>query len=292
MNDFMNIKDFARLTRIEHSFILVIAVLAGELVSGAVPSLPVLMLSFITPIFISMSSFAINDYFDVKSDRLNKRFDRPIVSGRVTERQALYTAATSFVIGVSASAFINAYAFVIALIFGSLAMLYSYRLKDMLLWGNIYIALSMAIPFIYGNFVVSATLVNNIVLISFVVFLSGLAREIHGMIRDFEGDKKARNTRNLIRSFGTLRSAYVAFILYIEAVAISLFMFFYERPFAFNLVYIVPIVIVDIVLLYVAAMYTRRYDRKFFWFSRNASLVAMALAIFAYLMSALVFVQA
>ncbi|MCL4373796.1 MAG: UbiA family prenyltransferase [Candidatus Marsarchaeota archaeon] len=288
----MNIKDFARLTRIEHSFILVIAVLAGELVSGAVPSLPVLMLSFITPIFISMSSFAINDYFDVKSDRLNKRFDRPIVSGRVTERQALYTAATSFVIGVSASAFINAYAFVIALIFGSLAMLYSYRLKDMLLWGNIYIALSMAIPFIYGNFVVSATLVNNIVLISFVVFLSGLAREIHGMIRDFEGDKKARNTRNLIRSFGTLRSAYVAFILYIEAVAISLFMFFYERPFAFNLVYIVPIVIVDIVLLYVAAMYTRRYDRKFFWFSRNASLVAMALAIFAYLMSALVFVQA
>ncbi|MGC8652038.1 MAG: UbiA family prenyltransferase [Candidatus Micrarchaeia archaeon] len=290
----MDFKAFVQLTRIEHSFMLVVAVLAGELVSGAMPSLLVLLLGFITPIFISMGSFAINDYFDVESDRLNKRFDRPIVHGEVTERQALLIAISSFVIGMGASAFIDLYAFAIALIFGGLAILYSYRLKDTLLWGNIYIALSMAIPFIYGDFVVSKVLLNNIVLISFVVFLSGLAREIHGMIRDYEGDRKARNTRNLIRAFGAQRSAYVAFVLYLEAVAISLFMFFYERPFAYNLVYIVPIAVVDAVLLYVAIRYTRLYTKRkgagFFRFSRNASLGAMALAIFAYLLSALLFV--
>ncbi|MGC8586407.1 MAG: UbiA family prenyltransferase [Candidatus Micrarchaeia archaeon] len=285
----MNLKDFSRLTRIEHSFMLVIAVLAGELVSGAMPSLPALLLSFITPIFISMGSFAINDFFDVGSDRLNKRFDRPIVAGRVTERQALYVAIASFAIGIGASAFINAWAFAIAAIFGVLAILYSYRLKDMLLWGNIYIALSMAIPFIYGDFVVSNTLVNNIILISFVVFLSGLAREIHGMIRDYEGDRKARGTKNLIYHFGILRSAYVAFILYLEAIGISLFMFFYEKPFAYNLVYLAPILFVDISLLYVAIAYVKN-GKKRFRVLRNLSLGAMAIGIFAYLFGAIFFV--
>jgi len=286
----MDLGAFARLTRIEHSFMLVVAVLAGELISGAMPSLLVLVLSFITPVFISMSSFAINDYFDVESDRLNKRLDRPIVSGQVTKKQALDIAVASFIIGIAASVLINVYALTIALAFGALAMLYSYKLKDTLLWGNIYIALSMAIPFIYGDFVVSHVLAINIILISFVVFLSGLAREIHGMIRDYEGDRKARKTKNLIKYFGTLRSAYVAFLLYIEAVVISLFMFFYEKPFAYNLVYIIPIVLVDVVLLYIAAMHTKRNDHKFFKLSRNASLAAMAVAIFTYLVSALLFI--
>ncbi|MEM0149540.1 MAG: UbiA family prenyltransferase [Candidatus Micrarchaeaceae archaeon] len=288
----MNFKAFARLTRIEHSFMLVVAVLAGELISGSMPHLPILLLSFITPIFISMGSFAINDYFDVESDRLNKRYDRPIVSGQATRKQALGIAIASFIIGIGASLFINAYAFATALVFGLLALLYSYRLKDTLLWGNIYIALSMAIPFIYGNFVVSRVFSYNILLISFVVFLSGLAREIHGMIRDYEGDRKARNTRNLMHYFGARRSAYVAFLLYLEAVAISIFMFFYEKPFAYNAVYIVPIVFVDIALLYISIIFAWRKapDRNFFRFSRNASLAAMAAAIFAYLAAALLYV--
>jgi len=111
-------------------------------------------------------------------------------------------------------------------------------------------------------------------------YVGGLAREIHGMIRDYEGDRKARKTKNLIKYFGTLRSAYVAFLLYIEAVVISLFMFFYEKPFAYNLVYIIPIVLVDVVLLYIAVMHTKRNDHKFFKLPRNASLAAMAVAIF------------
>ncbi|MGC8669865.1 MAG: UbiA family prenyltransferase [Candidatus Micrarchaeia archaeon] len=286
----MNLKTFAKLTRIEHSFMLFIAVFVGELISGAIPNLFILIMSFMTPIFISMGSFAINDYFDVESDMLNKRFDRPIANGSVTKSQAFYIAIACFVVGVLASAFINLYAFVIAIIFGSLAILYSYRLKDMLFWGNAYIALSMAIPFIFGDFVVSRVFSMNIILISFIVFLSGLAREIHGMIRDYKGDMKARKTKNLIRYFGMSKSAYAALVLYIEAIALSIFMFFYEEPFAYNLVYIVPIIFVDAALLYVGMMYINRRDRSFFKLSRNLSLAAMGIAIFTYLISALWFI--
>ncbi len=286
----MDFKSLAKLTRIEHSFMLVVAVLAGELISGRLPALVPLLLSFITPIFISMGSFAINDYFDVESDRLNKRYDRPIVSGKITKKEALFVASASFATGMIASAFINAYAFIIAVVFGLLAILYSYRLKDLLLLGNIDIALSMAIPFIYGNFVVSSSLTPNIILISFVVFLSGLAREIHGMIRDYEGDKKARKTKNLIRYFGDKKSAYMAFVLYMEAIAISIFMFFYEKPFLFNIAYIAPILVVDSMLIYVSYAYLFKKGVSFYRFTRNLSLGAMALAIFAYLVAAIAYI--
>ena len=42
-----------RLTRIEHSLMLVFAVLAAELITKGLPSANYLALSFITPIFIS-----------------------------------------------------------------------------------------------------------------------------------------------------------------------------------------------------------------------------------------------
>lgn len=280
-----------KLTRAEHSVMLVVAVIAAEAVVKSIPVLPILLLSLVTPIFISAASFAINDYYDINSDRLNKRFDRPIVSGAISARSALYVALISFAIGVFASFFINYAAFLIALIFGALAFLYSYKLKDTLLLGNAYIAFSMAIPFIYGNYVVSGLLSPNIVIISLVIFFGGLAREIHGMIRDYSGDMKARRTRNLVFYTGKRPAAWIALFLYLAAIALSLFMFFYLEPFAHNLVYLIPIIAVDAALLYVALGYlVRKPSASFIRASRNISLGAMALALLAYLASALVYV--
>ncbi len=281
-----------RLTRIEHSIMLVIAVIAAELISGYIPSIIVLALSIITPIFVSMGSFAINDYFDVESDRANKRMDRPIVNGSIKRNEAFNIAIICFVIGVAASALINVAAFIIAFAFAILAYLYSYRLKDTLLVGNAYIAFSMVIPFIYGAYVVSNSIGINIVLIGIVIFLAGLAREIHGMIRDYSGDMKTRKTKNLVYHIGAGRSAQLAFILYIEAIIVSIYMFFFAPPFAFNILYIIPIAVTDIVIAYIAVGFlTGKKSKGFYKFSRNASLAVMGIALLAFLLSALLFVM-
>jgi geranylgeranylglycerol-phosphate geranylgeranyltransferase len=289
-------KAVLKLTRIEHSIMLVIAVIAGEVIAlganGIVPSALVIALSIITPVFVSMGSFAINDYYDVKADRANKRMDRPLVNGSLTRKGALQIALISFAIGVLASLFINAYAFVIALVFAVLAILYSYKLKDKLLIGNIYIAFSMVIPFIYGNYVVSTMLRANIVLISIIIFLAGAAREIHGMIRDYKGDATARKSENLLYHVGQNRSAQLAAVLYIEAIMVSIYMFFFTPPFAFNLVYIVPIIITDIALAYIAYGYiVDKKSRGFYSLSRNLSLAVMALSLLAFLAAALVYIR-
>jgi 4-hydroxybenzoate polyprenyltransferase len=284
------LKAAMRLTRIEHSAMLVVAVLAAELIAGGLPPFGILLLSLVSPIFISMGAFAINDYFDVEADRANSRMDRPIVRGAVSRNGALSIALACTIIGVGASLFINANAFAIALAFGALSFLYSYRLKDMLLWGNAYVALSMVIPFVYGSYISSAAVSANIALICLVIFFAGLGREVQGAIRDYEGDSKARRVRNIVHRLGLRRSSYLVVALYAFAVIINLSMLFFSLPFLRNLVYAAMIIPADAVLLGASFMGMTYYDSsRFLRRARNLTLGAMTLALFAYLLAALLY---
>jgi geranylgeranylglycerol-phosphate geranylgeranyltransferase len=284
----MGIKNYLKLTRAEHSFMLAIAVIAGEIITGKFPNLFIFILALIPPILIGMASFAINDYFDINVDKKNKKNDRPLVSGKISPKSAFNLSLLMFVIGVALSAFINIYAFIISLIFAILAFLYSYKLKEMFLIGNIYIAFAMAIPFIYGDYVVSNALNTNILLISLIILLSGLAREIHGMIRDYKGDVTERHSKNLIFYIGTYKSGIVAANLYLYSIILSIFLFFFKFPFYLNLTYLIPIIIIDITLFYVSIVYLRKnISDPTFIKTRNISLAAMTFAILIYLIAPL-----
>ena len=275
-----------KLTRIEHSLMLVIAVVAAELLaSGSLPPLPILILSLIAPVFISMASFAINDYFDVEADRINKKM-RPLVTGDLTRRGALYITVISLFIGVAASALINQYAFAITFIFGALAMLYSYSLKRMFVIGNAYIGLSMVIPYLFGNYVVSTSIGASIILVSVMTFISGFAREVQGTIRDYEGDVKARKVMTIPTVIGKKASALLALFLYVVAVLVSAYMFVYIMPFRYNLVFGIPVALSDVMLLYVGATYLSKNAERKYGMGRNVSLFAMGLALVAILLSA------
>ncbi len=273
-----------KLTRIEHSLMLIIAVLAAEMISGKIPSSWILILSIITPVFISMGAFAINDYFDIEVDRANKKM-RPLVKGDLTPKEALYVTAASMIIGIAASFMINLNCAVIAMIFAALSLLYSYKLKEFPLIGNAYIAFSMAIPFIFGDYVVSSSFSFAIAVIFVLIFLAGIAREIDGSIRDYAGDLKIRKVRTLPKVIGTKASAYLAMALYIVAIIISIHMLIYIPPFKGNIIYAILISIVDIMLLYSGLIFVVA-DKKRYDFVRDISLGAMALALVCILISA------
>ena len=284
---FSRIVAIFKLTRIEHSIMLVIAVLAAELIANrTLPSMFIILMSFITPIFISMGSFAINDYFDIDVDRLNKRIDRPLVNKSISLDSASYIAIASFAIGVIASLFISIGAFIIAFMFAVLAFLYSYKLKEMLLIGNMYIGLSMMIPFIYGSYVASYAISYPIIIISLTVFFSGIAREVHGTIRDYKGDRK-RGVRSLPTYVGIYGSAIVAAISYLIAIILSIYLFFVNGLFHYNIFYIIMISIVDVILVYVSIIYMKKElrTRKLFDRSRNLSLAAMGFALIIYFLA-------
>jgi geranylgeranylglycerol-phosphate geranylgeranyltransferase len=241
-----------------------------------------------------MGSFAINDYFDVELDTENMRFDRPLVSKAMSKRSALVISYVSFSLGVIAAFFINIPAFIIAFIFAFLAAFYSYKLKETLLIGNVYVAFSMAIPFIFGNYVVSYVINPNVLIISVIILSSGLAREIHGMIRDFKGDRKIRDLKSVPYYIGIKESSLVAFGLYIVAILLSIFMFFFLPPFHSNLFYLFAIAIVDAVLIYVNIGYLSlkgiKNRKKMFKLSRNLSLAAMSAALIIFLLSNFIYI--
>jgi len=272
----MDIRELSKLTRFEHALMLAFAVLIGEtIVLGSLPPLSlVIALSILVPVFSEMGSFALNDYLDIETDRLNKKLERPLVKGTISPAFALYFSIISLILSTVMALFINMVAFGIALAFNLLAVAYNWKLKDFMLMGNVYIALTMAVPFIFGNFVVSEALSILAVVLALLGFIAGLAREIVKSVQDMEGDVKARRSKTLPVVIGAKGSLAIAVLLYLAFIPLSI------SPFLLGLrLSILPAILVagaDLMILVLCYMIIMRQD---FRFARNASLAAFALGM-------------
>ncbi|NYZ78734.1 UbiA family prenyltransferase [Candidatus Micrarchaeota archaeon] len=273
-----------KLVRFEHSFMLAVAVAVGEVITlHAVPQYNLLLLSILPPMLVGAASFAINDYFDLKSDRINRRMDRPLVSGEITPRNALLLSLLLFALGTLISILINFNCFLLTLSFSILACLYSFRLKDIAVIGNIYIALTMAVPFVYGSIAVADYIPAAVLLLSSIAFVSGLAREIMGTVRDIRGDRAGRGSKTLPMLIGARNSLLLSFIFYMVSIALSILPYLYIDPYRGNLSYLVPVLINDVLLAYIALHSLGKPSKQFMKASRNLSLAAMFIALLGFL---------
>jgi geranylgeranylglycerol-phosphate geranylgeranyltransferase len=273
-----------RLTRFEHALMLAFAVLIAETVLlGGIPPLDtMIILSLLVPIFSEMGSFALNDYLDIETDRLNGKKDRPLVKGTISPRFALWFSVISLVASVALAFFINVEAFAIALAFNILAVIYNWKLKDLPVVGNAYIALTMAIPFIFGNYVVSpGSLAPIAVVLGCLGFVAGFAREIIKSVQDMEGDIKARGSKTLPVMIGKRPALFVALLSYLAFIPLS------AVPFVSGLSATIPAMILvasgDILILTICGCAWRGDYR----FARNASLAAFALGMLGIMLAVL-----
>jgi geranylgeranylglycerol-phosphate geranylgeranyltransferase len=277
-----------KLTRFEHAIMLAIAVLIGEIIIlGHIPIFTIpIILSLLVPIFSEAGSFALNDYFDVESDRLNKKTDRPLVRGTISPGFALWFSVITLVLSTIFAFFINQAAFVIALVFNILAILYNWKLKDLPMLGNIYIGFTMAIPFIFGNYVVSSSLSTLAIILAMLGFVAGLAREIIKSIQDMEGDLKARESRTLPIIIGKKPSLYIASILYVIFVVLTILPFNYGLKV--NLFSAPLIAVADLMILYtVFHLFTSKDESRSFKSARKYSLIALFIGLIGLLAAAL-----
>jgi geranylgeranylglycerol-phosphate geranylgeranyltransferase len=277
------LKELFRLTRFEHALMLAFAVLIAEIiVLGGIPPLGiVLIFSLLVPIFSEMGSFAMNDYFDIETDRLNKKTDRPLVKGTIAPKFALNFSVICLFLSAALAYSINTPAFVIAFLFNLLAVAYNWKLKDLPLVGNIYIALTMAIPFIFGNFAVSSELSPVTVVLASLGFVAGLAREIVKSVQDMEGDMKARGSKTLPVIIGKRPALWIAVILYLLFIPLSFAPFLLGLPF--TVLALALIGIADLLILFVCHILMKKEFRK----ARNYSLAAFALGMAGLLLATL-----
>jgi len=156
-------------------------------------------------VFIAAGGNIINDYFDIKEDRINKP-ERALV-GRVLKRRiALVSHWTLTAVGIVLAASLtwkigNYIPLVIAIAISFVLFFYSTKLKGRVLIGNFAVAASISsvIPFSYADEIdTSTTALLNLSMFIWefgallgLTFIIVFARELAKDIEDIDGDKKA-----------------------------------------------------------------------------------------------------
>ncbi|MEM3362237.1 MAG: UbiA family prenyltransferase [Candidatus Anstonellaceae archaeon] len=256
MNYFKYFLEWLKLTRFEHALLSSLGVLIGLFLASKSVELELFLLSLLVPLFINMGAFVLNDYYDIETDILNKRFDRPLVKKSISPQHAFRAGLFFLFLGVFFSFFINFYAFLIAIFFAILSFLYNSKLKDLVLVGNLSIAFSMAIAFPFGYIARTNSLnfPQLIVFLFFGAFFVGLAREIIKSVQDMEGDKKARNSKTLPILIGPKKAAFYASLLFLIFCFYLFLLLFSEENYIRWNYFLVSIILICIMLFFVISL--------------------------------------
>jgi len=148
------------------------------------------ILVFLTVFLITGAGNAINDYYDIDIDRINKP-DRPIPSGRIGLSTALYFSLALFVLGTLFAFMINPVCGIIALINSLLLIYYARTLKRTAFLGNLAVGYLTGSTFLFGGAVFfEKGGLEDVFILFLLATLATIAREIVKDIEDIDGDMK------------------------------------------------------------------------------------------------------
>lgn len=282
------LKAFWELTRLEHGFIYGFGVLVAFVIAqGGVPTeLTKVLAGILGATLAEMGAFSLNDYFDVEVDIKNNRTDRPIVRGDVSPGEALWLSIVTSVLGIVAMFFTGSIgAVVVTIVLVLFGALYNAKLKELGIWGNLYISFTMAAPFLFGSLLFAH---NDRVLyiIAAIAFLVGLGREVMKGIMDVEGDA-LRNVRTVARTWGPAKAKYLAVALYAAGIFLSPLPLAMDKPFRMSPIYGAFACISVAILAYVCYTLLRSHDVRTIGKARKTTLASMAVALLGVLLTAL-----
>ena len=251
-----NILGLIELTRpINLLFVVVAQILCAVFILDLEITTTIISL-FVCTFLITAAGYVINDYFDVKTDALNKP-KRVKIGRTVPRRQALL-----FVLLLNLSALIiallvNKEIFFTYLIIIFLLWLYSYIFKRTLLLGNLLVAFLAAYSiYILDHFKEA----NNLLLaFTFFAFITNFIREIIKDCEDVEGDL-AIKAKTLPIVLGLVKARY--FISFLILIFLASIWHSFYRYNHFNLLF--PSILITISAVITIYFYSQRYSKRTF----------------------------
>jgi len=279
------LKALWELFRLEHGLMYGFGVVIGVYVSDPhFTDFSKVLFGYLTAVFLQASAFALNDYSDYEVDVANNRLDRPLVRGDLSRDAALKSGLLMMPLGFATAGLISTLALLFAVVVTIIGYLYNIKLKEYGFVGNVYVAFTMAAPFLFGS-IVAGSVTGSAILLSSMAFLSGLGREVMKGIEDVEGDA-LRNVRSVARMMGLRAAAIISALLYAAAVLISPLPLIVLEEYMMDVKYAIPVAITDIMLLYVAAMVVRNYGKEQIPKYRKLTLMAMSFGLVGFLAGA------
>ncbi len=276
-----------RLTRFEHSIIGGVGVIVGAIITTELEKAPLsferLLAGILVAVLLIASGFALNDLADIEVDRMNERFDRPLVTGELTENQVIISSIVWICLGLLIAMFLGLFPFVVAAIWLVLAILYDFKFKEFGLIGNIYVATTYTAPWFYGSMIFSPRSFQTWIAVgslSLITFVAGFGREILKGIMDIKGDR-IRNVRTVARTYGTQKAAYVAILLLFGAIVLTPLPYYYS--FDRSLIYLLLVSITDLLLIGTCLPLLKDQSYATARKARNRTLIAFILGAMAFL---------
>jgi geranylgeranylglycerol-phosphate geranylgeranyltransferase len=261
------------------------AVVVGALVSKpATIVIPQLSLGFLTGFFVCAYSMVVNDIYDVEVDKVN-RPERPIPSGRVTAHAATRISLVVLTAGMACSVLsLNPLAVIIAAAYAFLSWLYNSWAKKTGLAGNLIVASSLAIPFIYGGAISGGSITGSLLLMmALTAFFSGVGREVVKAMADVEGDAK-RNVNSVARSKGLRTASAIGALFFLLAVVTSWVPLFTGLA---NTIYTYGVLIPDALFAYLAVGIVLRHNASNAYTVKKVALAGMTVGLLVFIGGAL-----
>ena len=232
--------------RFELPFTAGVCVLLGELLAlGRFPSQAEMILGFLSVFFISATSLILNDYFDLDSDKINAP-DRPLTSGLVTKREVVVLSVVVTLLGFAAASLLSPLALLVVVLVWAVGFLYNWRFKKAGLIGNLMVAFSVGMTFIFGGIAAGKPFETIAWFFAVWVMLIDLGEEIAADAMDLEGDRPA-GSRSLAMIYGREKALKISAGIFILVVAAS------SLPFLLgwlDWIYLFPFLLTDVVILY------------------------------------------
>lgn len=210
----------------------------------------IVLLGSLAAAFTAASGNIINDFYDVEIDRISHP-NRPLVTGRMTKKSALYFYAflnlAALIIAINLSLEVFAFVFIVI----GILFYYASYLKKVMLVGNFTIAALTGITFIYGGMIVGN--VQAAIIPAGFAFLINLIREILKDIQDVGGDEKV-GIKTFPIKYGISRAVSLIIFLTIILIATTFYPFICElykiEYFVFVMSIVNPVLIYFIKELY------------------------------------------
>lgn len=177
-----------------------------------------IFLAAVSAAFVAAGGNAINDYFDVEIDRINKPH-RPIPAGILSLKQAKYLWLITSSLGFLISLFLPLLS--CGIVISAIGMLYWYsaRWKGSILVGNFIVALMTGMTFLFGGSVVGDVERSSIP--ALFAFLTNFSRELVKDMEDVEGDR-LHKARTLPVRYGFFPSQVLTTVTLVMVLLLSL----------------------------------------------------------------------
>ena len=216
----------------------------------------------------------INDYFDRKIDAITSKH-RPIPSGKISAKKALWVALSLFILGIGFASLINVTSQFIAILMTILLIAYPLFMNKIKYVGNVIVAAGTAITFIYGA-ASAGNVLPLIIALAIIAFFSNMGRELVKDIEDMKKDSKAKRTVPLI--IGIIQAKVFAFLYYTLAIILSVLAYF---TFHLNSAYLLVALIGATLFIHSIEILIKNNPKKSQIFSKYGMIVSLIAFIMA-----------